>query len=68
MMSDSSAVERALDQPRESGRVLAFLFVYLAAFAVSLLIFLRGLHSFAFVLLIGVWLILAIWLHRMGRP
>ena len=68
MMSDSSVAERASDQVRESGRVLAVLFIYLAAFALSLLIFLRGLHSLAFLLLFGVWLVLAIWLHRTGRP
>lgn len=67
MMSDSPAVERALDQTSESGRVLAALQIYLAAFVLSLFLFLHGFHPLAFVALIVVWTVLAFWLQKGGR-
>ena len=55
------------DPCTKSGRVRTVLLTYLAGFTLSLVLFLRGHHSLAFVLLIGVWAVLSFWLHKGGR-
>jgi small-conductance mechanosensitive channel len=64
---DTSLTTAALNQSNDSGKALAALLIYLVAFVLALLLFVHGLHSVAFLLLIAVWAMLASWLQKGGR-
>jgi hypothetical protein len=51
----------------DSGKVLAALLIYLVAFTLALLLFVRGFHSIAYITLFAVWAVLAAWLQKAGR-
>lgn len=55
------------NQSGNSGKVLAVLLIYLAAFVLAVALFLHGYRSLAFVALVAVWAALAFWLQKGGR-